>query len=114
MWGAATDLQKYQGGRSFDDLKKFADANLKPMCGPLNIDLCDDGKKAEIKKYKDMSAADLDAAVAAETKSLDDAEKEMNAEVKKLQDGFAARKKNSGLGMMKAVKHTKPAGNDEL
>lgn len=38
-----------QGARTFDDLKKFAEENLKPMCSPKNIDLCDDEKKADIK-----------------------------------------------------------------
>jgi hypothetical protein len=28
-WGDPSDLQDYQGGRSYDDLKKFADENLK-------------------------------------------------------------------------------------
>ena len=49
-WGDPSALEDYQGGRDFDALKKFADENLKPMCSPSNIDLCDDDKKAEIKK----------------------------------------------------------------
>lgn len=28
-WGDPSDLQDYQGGRSFEDLKKFATENLK-------------------------------------------------------------------------------------
>ena len=28
-WGDASDLQDYNGGRSYEDLKKFADENLK-------------------------------------------------------------------------------------
>merc|ERR1719464_747063 len=73
-WGDPSDLQDYQGGRPYDDLKKFADENLKPMCSPKNLDLCDDDKKAEIQKFQAMSAADLDAAIAAEEKKLEDAE----------------------------------------
>jgi len=123
-WGDPSDLQDYQGGRSYDDLKKFADENLKPMCSPKNIDLCDDAKKAEIKKYQDMAAADLDAAIAAEEKKLEDAESEFKAEVQKLQDKYQALSaekdekvaavKASGLGLMKSVKASAPAGNDEL
>jgi hypothetical protein len=123
-WGDPADLQDYQGGRTYDDLKKFADENLKPMCSPKNIDLCDDDKKADIKKFMDMAAADLEAAIAGEEKKLEDAEKDFKDEVQKLQDRYSALStekdekiaavKNSGLGLMKAVKNSKPAGNDEL
>lgn len=123
-WGDPADLQDYQGGRSYDDLKKFADENLKPICSPKNIDLCEDDKKAEIKKYQDMPVADLDAAIAAEEKKLEEAESEFKAEVQKLQDKYSALStekdekvaavKASGLGLMKSVKASLPAGNDEL
>lgn len=125
-WGDPTDLQDYQGGRSYDDLKKFATENLKPMCSVKNIDLCDDAKKADIKKYQDMKPEDLDAAIAAEEKKLEDAEAEFKAEVQKLQDKYSALNqekddkiaavKSSGLGLMKSVKAaaTKAAGSDEL
>jgi len=123
-WGDPADLQDYQGGRTYDDLKKFADENLKPMCSPKNLDLCDDDKKAEIKKFQDMPVADLDAAIAAEEKKLEDAEAEFKAEVQKLQDKYSslsaekdekiAAVKSSGLGLMKSVKASLPSGNDEL
>jgi len=123
-WGDPADLQDYQGGRSYDDLKKFADENLKPVCSPKNIDLCDDAKKAEIKKFQDMPVADLDAAIAAEEKKMEDAEAEFKAEVQKLQDKYSALSeekdakveavKASGLGLMKSVKASLPSGNDEL
>lgn len=124
-WGDPSDLQDYQGGRDFDALKKFADENLKPMCSPKNIDLCDDEKKAQISKYQAMSDDDLAAAIAAEEKKLEDAEAEFKAEVQKLQEKYSslstekdekiAAVKNAGLGLMKAVKSTKPAaGSDEL
>jgi hypothetical protein len=123
-WGDPTDLQDYQGGRSYDDLQKFAEENLKAMCSPNNIDLCDDGMKAEIKKFQDISAADLDAMIAVEEKKMEDAEAEFKDEVQKLQDRYSALSsekdekieavKASGLGLMKAVKNSAPAGNDEL
>jgi hypothetical protein len=124
-WGDPSDLQDYQGGREYDALKKFADENLKPVCSPTNIDLCDDEMKAQITKYQGMSAEDLAAAIAVEEKKLDDAEAEFKAEVQKLQDKYAALNtekegkitavKDAGLGLMKAVKISKPAaGSDEL
>merc|ERR1712226_1170387 len=58
-YGDPSNLEDYQGGRDFDALKKFAEENLKPMCSPTNIDLCDDEKKAEIKKFSDMGEEEL-------------------------------------------------------
>merc|ERR1719445_978594 len=40
-WGNPAALEDYQGGRDFDSLKTFAEENLKPMCGPFNLDLSD-------------------------------------------------------------------------
>jgi protein disulfide-isomerase-like protein len=124
-WGDPSDLQDYQGGRTYDDLKKFAEENLKPMCSVKNIDLCDDAKKADIKKYQDMSAEDLDAAIATEEKKLEDAEAEFKAAVQQLQEKYSslssekdakiAEVKASGLGLMKSVKTAAAtAGSDEL
>jgi len=59
--GDPSDLQDYQGGRTLDELKTWAKANLGPQCGPKYLDLCDDAKKAEIQKYSAMSPSDLDA-----------------------------------------------------
>merc|ERR1712060_994181 len=94
-WGDPSDLQDYQGGRTYDDLKAFADENLKPVCSPKNIDLCDDAKKADILKFQGMPDADLEAAIAAEDEKI-------------------AAVKAAGLGLMKAVKNSKPSGSDEL
>jgi len=123
-WGDPADLQDYQGGRSYNDLEKFATENLKPVCSPKNIDLCDDDKKAKIKELQAMSASDLDAAIATEEKKEEEAEAEFKAEVQKLQEKYQALSeekdakiaavKASGLGLMKAVRASAPKGNDEL
>merc|ERR1711865_567066 len=47
-FGDPTDLQDYNGARTYEGLKKFIDEELKPTCSPSNIDLCDDEKKKEI------------------------------------------------------------------
>jgi len=124
-WGDPSALEDYQGGRDFNSLKAFADENLKPVCSPSNIDLCDDDKKAEIEKLQAMSAADLDAAIAGEEKKLSEAEEEFKAEVQKLQNKYQelmkekeekeAAVKAAGLGLMKAVKASKAKeAKDEL
>merc|ERR1739848_641818 len=53
-YGDPNDLQDYKGGRDFDALKKFAEENLGPTCGPDNLDLCGDADKAEIEKIQKM------------------------------------------------------------
>merc|ERR1712070_689766 len=53
-YGDPGELKDYNGGRTYDDLKKFADENLGPTCGPENLDLCDDESKAMIEKFQAM------------------------------------------------------------
>lgn len=125
-WGDPSNLEDYQGGRSYDALHKFASENLKPMCSPSNIDLCDDDKKAEIEKFSSMGADDLDKLIADKEKEQEVAETNFKDEVGKLQaayqklsedkDAKLEEIKNSGLGLMKAVKASVKGskGSDEL
>eukprot|EP00929_Paragymnodinium_shiwhaense_P070797 TRINITY_DN3590_c0_g2_i1.p1 TRINITY_DN3590_c0_g2~~TRINITY_DN3590_c0_g2_i1.p1 ORF type:complete len:126 (+),score=41.77 TRINITY_DN3590_c0_g2_i1:238-615(+) len=53
-WGPPDEMKDYQGGRSYDDLKKFAEENLGPQCGPEHMDLCSDKIKAKIEGYLKM------------------------------------------------------------
>jgi len=112
-WGEPSNLQDYEGGRSFDDLKTFADENLKPMCSPANIDLCDDDKKAEIEKFQALSEDELKEQIKAKEDEQEKAEADFKKAVEKLQKKYEKlqRKKDrklkevkeSGLGLMKAV-----------
>ena len=124
-YGDPSALEDYKGGRDYDSLKKFANENLKPMCSPTNIDLCDADKKAEIEKYQAMSAADLEAAIAEKTKMMEEAEETFKSGVEELQNKYQKLMedkdktlediKNSGLGLMKAVKASAgKKGSDEL
>ena len=113
-WGDPNSLEKYEGGRDFDSLQKFAQENLKPVCSPANIDLCDDDKKAEIETFQKMSADELKAAIAEKVAEQEDAEKTFKSEVEKLQKKYEQLQKDkedsikavkaSGLGLMKSVK----------
>merc|ERR1719409_2146408 len=80
--GDPANLEDYQGGRSFDDLKKFAEENLKPVCSPSNIDLCDDDKKKEISDLQALSEEDLDAKIEEKEEELKAAEKTFEEELK--------------------------------
>mmetsp|Transcript_59588 Transcript_59588/g.69632 ORF Transcript_59588/g.69632 Transcript_59588/m.69632 type:complete len:218 (+) Transcript_59588:71-724(+) len=124
-YGDPSDLQDYNGGRDYDSLSNFIKFDLKPQCSPANIDICDDEKKAEIEKLQAMPEADLDAAIATETKKLDDSETAFKVDVEKLQETYqklvaekeatAEAVKAAGLGLMKSVKAFKAkAGSDEL
>jgi len=111
-YGDPNDLQDYKGGRSFSDLKKFADG-LGPQCGPANIDLCDADKKAQIAKFQAMSAADREKQIAESEAKMGKLESDFKSFVDGLQKQYkeASDKKekdteeikNSGLGLLKAV-----------
>eukprot|EP00526_Cylindrotheca_closterium_P019243 CAMPEP_0113615120 /NCGR_PEP_ID=MMETSP0017_2-20120614/7532_1 /TAXON_ID=2856 /ORGANISM="Cylindrotheca closterium" /LENGTH=217 /DNA_ID=CAMNT_0000524337 /DNA_START=59 /DNA_END=712 /DNA_ORIENTATION=+ /assembly_acc=CAM_ASM_000147 len=124
-YGDPSALEDYKGGRDYDSLKKFAEESLKPMCSPNNIDLCEPEKKAEIEKYQAMPAAELEAAIAEKTKLMDEAEETFKTGVEELQSKYQTMMedkdktleeiKNSGLGLMKAVKASAAKkGSDEL
>jgi hypothetical protein len=124
-WGDPAALEEYKGGRDYSSLLKFAEENLKPMCSPANIDLCDDDKKAEIEKFMAMSEDELTAGIIASEKQMEDAEETFKTGVAALQEEYQSLMtkkdelleeiKNSGLGMMKAVQGAKASeGKDEL
>ena len=124
-FGDPSNLEDYQGGRDFNSLKKFAEENLKPVCSPSNLDLCDDEKKKQIEDYMKMSMSDLDSKIAEFEAKLEEAEETFKAEVAKLQatyqqlsedkDAKLAAVKDAGLGIAKSVKIAKAkAGTDEL
>merc|ERR1712070_804126 len=87
--------------------------NLKPMCSPMNIDLCDDEKKKQIADLQALSADDLNAKIEEKKAAIKSAEDSFSEEVKKLQDTYGqlqkdkdeavANVKASGLGLMQAV-----------
>jgi len=122
--GDPNNLEDYKGGRDFDSLKKFAEENLGPTCGPANLDLCDDEKKAAIEKFSKMSASELEAAI----KEKDDAAEKVETDFKEYVEGLqkqyteASEKKEkdveavkaSGLGLMKAVAAHSKAAKAEL
>jgi len=123
-YGDPSALEKYEGGRDFDSLKKFADENLKPMCSPANMDLCDDDQKAELNKLMEMSLDDLETAITEGEKKITDAEENFKTELQKLQDQYQelmktkedtiAEVKSSGLGRMKSVlAHRSNASDDK-
>jgi hypothetical protein len=113
-YGSVSNLEKYEGGRDYDALAKFAKENLGPSCGPTNMELCDDAEKKSISDAMGLSDADLKAKIEEGDKKISDAESTFKTEVEKLQkryeamtkekDETIAAVKKAGLGMMKSVK----------
>jgi len=116
-WGDPSGLEDYQGGRDYEALKKFAKENLKPMCGPANLDLCDAEKKAQIEALQALSKEDLTKQIEEKKAEMKTLEETFESEVKKLQatyeqlqkdkDETIANVKKSGLGLMQAVQAAK-------
>jgi len=122
--GDPSDLQDYKGGRSYDDLKKFAD-EMKPSCSPANVELCDEEKKKQMDEYKAMGAEKREAMI----KEKDEESQKIESNFKEFVEGLqkqykeASEKKDkdveaiksSGLGLLKAVHaHVKKEGKEEL
>jgi protein disulfide-isomerase-like protein len=123
-YGDPNALEDYSGGRSLSDFQAFAKENLKPVCSPAKLDLCDDAKKAEIEGLMAMADEDINAKIAVEEKKLEDAEEDFKNEVQKLQEKYqslmdekdakAAAVKSAGLGLMKSVLAFKKKADKEL
>mmetsp|Transcript_49071 Transcript_49071/g.86412 ORF Transcript_49071/g.86412 Transcript_49071/m.86412 type:complete len:169 (-) Transcript_49071:326-832(-) len=123
-WGDPSSLEDYEGGRDFEELLSFAEENLKPMCSPSNIDLCDEEKKKSIEGFMAMSYADLEGAIDGKEMEMKEAEETFENEVKMLQEKYEqlekeksdkqAEIKASGLSLMKAVLATKSPKAEEL
>jgi hypothetical protein len=112
-YGDPNDLQDYKGGRDFEALKDFAEKNLGPQCGPANLDLCDDEKKAMIEKFQAMSSSELETAIKEKSDAMEKLETDFKTFVEGLQKQYQEGNekkdkdiediKNSGLGLMKSV-----------
>jgi len=116
-YGPPEALEDYEGARDYETLEAFAKENLKPMCSPSNIDLCDDEKKAEIQKFQVMSDEDLGGFIGEKSAAIEKLEENFEAFVEGLQtqyeeemnrkDAAIDEVKKAGLGLAKAVKAAK-------
>jgi len=112
-WGDPSALEDYDGGRDYEALKKFAKSNLKPMCSPTNIDLCDGEKKKKIEELQALPEEKLITMIDEKKQEMKTAEETFETEVKKLQETYEKLQKekdekvkavkDSGLGLMQAV-----------
>jgi len=118
-YGDPADLQDYQGGRDYEDLEAFAKENLGPVCGPKNIDLCDEQQRKAITEAQALSDEALikkikekEGAVEAEEKRFNDEVEALQAkyeEMIKAKDVKVAELKKGGLGVLMAVCTDRPS-----
>lgn len=118
-WGSIYDLQEYGGPRDYSNLKKFAETNLKPICGPSHMSLCDKATRKEIRRLQTLTRQQLDAELlemveeqAAMERNLEAASKDFQAQYDKaLETKDAAKNEilDSGLPIMKAVLQARKA-----
>lgn len=79
-------LQDYSGGRSYDDLKKFADENLGPGCTPSTLDACSDEERNQLEGFLKESSEALLERVKKLKKEESDAQKKLSKQKRKLAD----------------------------
>merc|ERR1711988_1861576 len=63
-YGHPQNLEEYKGGRSIEDLQKFAEEHLGPTCGPESLEACDEGQKEKVQEWMALSAKDIDEKIA--------------------------------------------------
>lgn len=117
---------KYEGGRTFDDLKKFVETSLGPQCGSDNLELCDEEQRAKIEEYMKLSPDELSALIKEKTDAMEAAEQLFKDEVDKLQKAYKQLMEDKdatiesispGLSLLRSVKLPKAeegAAHDEL
>merc|ERR1712182_199870 len=93
-YGDPSNLEDYKGGRSLKALQDFAKENLKPVCSPANLDLCDGDKKTQIEGFMAMSDGDLDAKIKEKKAENDALEETFKTEVKALQAKYEQLQKD--------------------
>jgi hypothetical protein len=94
------DLKAYEGGRDLESLKKFAEENLAPLCGPASMDACTDEEKTMLEGFLKRPAADL----LAEAKKLD---KDLGAKQKNLDKKSSKHKEKKAEFLEDEADHAK-------
>lgn len=113
--GDPNNMEDYEGGRDAAALKEFA-TSLGPTCSPANLALCSDEKKVQIKDLMAKGKPALEELIKGLEAESEEAEAAFKSGVEELQGQYEALQKTkeekvkavkeSGLGLMKAVKAT--------
>lgn len=118
--------EDYKGGRTLDDMKKFAATELGPGCSVDTIDNCSADQKKELETYIAMDADErakkldeMKTSLAAAEKSHEELLKQLQATYKESMDSLEALKDESAptIKLLKAATPSAPAaaaGKDEV
>lgn len=87
-----TEGEKYEGGRSLKELKKFV-KTLGPGCSAATWDRCSEKQKAELQPYLDMGTDDLEALRSASQSKIDAAQAAHDELMKSLQEQYESSDK---------------------
>mmetsp|Transcript_33077 Transcript_33077/g.102662 ORF Transcript_33077/g.102662 Transcript_33077/m.102662 type:complete len:163 (+) Transcript_33077:200-688(+) len=68
-YGDPSDLQTYEGGPSFEELKQFAE-DIRPQCGAARPDLCDAAMRAQIEELKALTEEEREAMIKRKTEDM--------------------------------------------
>jgi len=88
-YGDAADrkaLKTYEGGRDLPTLKKFAEENLGPICGPGALEACTEDEKVLLQGFMKRTSDDLLAESKKLTKEFGGKQKKLDKKVSKLKD----------------------------
>jgi len=112
-YGDPLDLKDFNGERNYEALKKFADENLGPSCGPANTDLCTAEQKALISKLQAFSPGKLQGKINNMEKQIEKLAKDYEAFIEDLKKQVDERQKkrdadiqaikDKGLAYMKMI-----------
>jgi len=110
------DGEDYKGGRSLDDLKKFAANELGPGCSVDALENCSDAQKKELEQYTSMDAAARTTMLETLKTELASAEAKHEALLKELQSTYKEsmdgleKLKDASAPKIKLLKAATPSG----
>jgi len=108
--------EDYKGGRSLDDLKKFAANELGPGCSVDALENCSDAQKKELEQYTAMADGERAEMLASLKTALQDAEGKHEALLKELQATYKEsmdsleKLKDESAPKIKLLKAATPSG----
>jgi len=119
------DGEDYKGGRTLDDLKKFAATELGPGCSVDALENCSDAQKKDLEQYTSMAADEratmldsLKTALAAAESKHEALLKELQSTYKESMDSLEKLKEESApkIKLLKAAtpSGTATGGKDEV
>lgn len=87
-YGDPNNLEKYSGMMGYDSLLEFTWENVAQVCGPTNLDLCDEDQKVKIDTMEKQGIKSLEAKFAQLEDNIQSKEANFDADVEKLYEEY--------------------------